>query len=72
MECKHGERVRREGVSARGPWVAHFCPTPKGSPDQCPPMFEDKQGGVKEAKPKPMTFEQGEKIISLLEKIAGL
>jgi len=41
-QCVHGERVRREGVSKKNgkPYVAHFCPAPKGSPDQCPPEFE--------------------------------
>lgn len=39
MVCKHGARVQRTGVSARGPWTAYFCPTPKGTPDQCKPNF---------------------------------
>lgn len=37
--CKHGERLYREGRSAKGPWKAYFCPTRKGDPDQCPPEF---------------------------------
>lgn len=38
--CQHGARVRREGVSARGPWVGWFCSTPKGTPGQCPADFK--------------------------------
>lgn len=41
MECKHGKRVRREGTSAKGPWVAHFCSQPKDSSDQCAPIWGD-------------------------------
>lgn len=33
--CLHGPRVFRSGTSAKGPWSAWFCPTPKGAPDQC-------------------------------------
>jgi hypothetical protein len=40
--CQHGNRVRRTGENARGTWVAHFCPTPKGAPDQCPAIWGDK------------------------------
>ena len=40
-QCVHGERQFRSGVSASTgkPWSAHFCPTPKGTPDQCAPEF---------------------------------
>ncbi|MFD0374698.1 hypothetical protein [Streptomyces sp. NPDC127112] len=38
--CQHGNRTRRTGTNARGEWVAHFCPQPKGSADQCKPIFE--------------------------------
>jgi len=38
--CVHGPRVRRTGNSSRGAWVGWFCPTPKGTPDQCKAEFE--------------------------------
>lgn len=37
--CKHGNMTFREGVGAKGPWKGYFCPTPKGTPDQCSPQF---------------------------------
>jgi hypothetical protein len=37
--CKHGEMTLRTGTSAKGPWKGHFCPTPKGTADQCEPQF---------------------------------
>lgn len=37
--CHHGERVHRQGNGARGPWEGYFCPSPKGTPDQCKPLF---------------------------------
>lgn len=37
--CHHGTMSRREGTSAKGPWKAYMCPSPKGTPDQCPPTF---------------------------------
>lgn len=37
--CAHGARTIRKGTSAKGPWVAAFCPTPKGTPGQCDPIF---------------------------------
>lgn len=40
MTCAHGIRVRRNGTSARGAWVGHFCPLAKGDPNQCKPIFE--------------------------------
>lgn len=47
MQCKHGDMVYREGFSQKTqkPWKGHFCPTPKGTPDQCPPQFIKEQGG---------------------------
>lgn len=33
--CQHGQRAPRSGASAKGPWKAWFCPTPKGTPGQC-------------------------------------
>ena len=37
--CRHGAMVHRSGNGAKGPWQGFFCPTPKGTPDQCPPQF---------------------------------
>jgi hypothetical protein len=42
--CKHGPRTGRNGVYKSGaragqPYKAWFCPSPKGTPDQCSPMF---------------------------------
>lgn len=38
--CTHGERVRREGESAKGPWVGYFCPLKRDNPAQCKPLFD--------------------------------
>jgi hypothetical protein len=37
--CKHGEMTFRTGQSAKGPWKGYFCPSPKGTSDQCEPQF---------------------------------
>lgn len=37
--CKHGPMTYREGSGKRGPWKGYFCPSPKGTPDQCEPQF---------------------------------
>ena len=37
--CVHGPMVYREGSSAKGPWKAYFCGTPKGTQGQCAPEF---------------------------------
>lgn len=37
--CKHGPMTKRQGTSAKGPWKAYMCPTPKGTPDQCEATF---------------------------------
>lgn len=37
--CAHGERKYVTGTSAKGPWAAYMCPTPKGTPDQCAPVW---------------------------------
>jgi len=39
--CAHGPMTARSGTSARGPWKAYMCPTPKGTPDQCKAQFID-------------------------------
>lgn len=41
--CQHGQRIGREGNGAKGPWRAFFCPTPKGTPDQCDPQWVDRK-----------------------------
>lgn len=40
MLCVHGAMVRREGTNAKGKWAGWFCPTPKGTPGQCPAKFD--------------------------------
>jgi len=37
--CKHGEMTKKTGASAKGPWKAFMCPSPKGTPDQCDPVW---------------------------------
>jgi len=42
--CKHGPMTHRSGVTKSGPnqgkpWTGWFCPSPKGTPDQCEPDF---------------------------------
>lgn len=39
--CKHGDMIFRSGVSQKTgkPWKGFFCPTPKGTPDQCQAEF---------------------------------
>lgn len=39
IQCAHGTRTTRTGNSAKGPWTGHFCPLPKGDPNQCKPIF---------------------------------
>ena len=38
-QCKHGNMVFREGVSARGPWKGWMCSAAKGATDKCDPIF---------------------------------
>ena len=38
-QCQHGPRTGRSGVGQKGPWKAWFCPTPKGTPNQCEAIF---------------------------------
>jgi hypothetical protein len=38
-QCKHGNMVFREGVSARGPWKGWMCSAVKGATDKCDPIF---------------------------------
>ena len=37
--CSHGVMTPRSGSGAKGPWKGYFCPTPKGTADQCSPIF---------------------------------
>ena len=38
--CKHGKLVWRESKpGAEKSWKGWFCPSPKGTPDQCAPKF---------------------------------
>lgn len=37
--CVHGVMTKREGSGAKGPWKGFMCPTPKGTADQCEPIF---------------------------------
>ena len=38
----YGKRQRRESKpGAARKWVGYFCPTPKGTPDQCDVVWED-------------------------------
>lgn len=39
QRCSHGEMTPRTGSGAKGPWRGWFCPTPKGTPDQCKAIF---------------------------------
>jgi hypothetical protein len=45
-KCQHGQRIGREGNGAKGPWRAYFCPTAKGTPDQCDPVWVDRKDGA--------------------------
>ena len=37
--CKHGEMRLRTGENDKGQWKGYFCPSPKGTPDQCKTIF---------------------------------
>ena len=38
-QCKHGAMNFRTGANAKGKWQAWMCPSPKGTPDQCEPIW---------------------------------
>ncbi len=38
-KCHHGVMTKRQGAGAKGPWKGYMCPSPKGTPDQCEPVF---------------------------------
>lgn len=37
--CNHGPMVGRKGTGQKGEWKGLFCPTPKGTADQCQPIW---------------------------------
>ena len=37
--CAHGVMTKRTGTGQYGEWRGYFCPTPKGTPDQCSPVY---------------------------------
>lgn len=37
--CQHGTMTKRNGAGPKGPWKAFMCPSPKGTPDQCEPIW---------------------------------
>ena len=37
--CTHGTMIARKGSGAKGEWKGLFCPTPKGTADQCQPVW---------------------------------
>lgn len=40
--CIHGPRNAKSGNGAKGEWKAWMCPTPKGTPNQCQPVWVQK------------------------------
>jgi hypothetical protein len=43
VSCSHGPMIGRKGNGAKGEWKGYFCPTPKGTPDQCQPQWLTKK-----------------------------
>lgn len=41
--CIHGTMIGRKGNGAKGEWKGFFCPTPKGTADQCQPQWLTKK-----------------------------
>lgn len=39
QQCAHGTMVKRTGQGQYGEWRGYFCPTPKGTSDQCKPVY---------------------------------
>jgi hypothetical protein len=37
--CKHGQMQHKSGVKNGKTWQGFFCPSPRGTPDQCAPEF---------------------------------
>lgn len=40
--CAHGVMTKRTGEGQYGPYKGFYCPTPKGTPDQCKPVYVKK------------------------------
>lgn len=40
--CAHGVRTAKSGNGKTGEWRAWMCPTPKGTPGQCDPIWVQK------------------------------
>lgn len=56
LACKHGNRTLRNGTGSNGrPWSAAFCPTPKGTADQCEAVWLDENGQPKAPSAKAQT-----------------
>lgn len=78
--CEHGTMVHREGEKNGKPWSGWFCPSPRGTPNQCAPIFERKGKTPQSDTPsapnghfeahRGLSFGQGEKMIELLKRIA--
>jgi hypothetical protein len=43
VSCSHGSMIGRKGNGAKGEWKGYFCPTPKGTSDQCQPQWLTKK-----------------------------
>lgn len=73
--CEHGDRIKRTGTNSRGNWTGWFCPQPKGSSDQCPPVFDRAANNTARAVPVGAAPAPGEtvvvlkKILAVLEKL---
>jgi hypothetical protein len=37
--CQHGQMTFRSGTKNGKDWSGYFCPTPRGTPGQCKPVF---------------------------------
>jgi hypothetical protein len=72
MNCEHGERVKRNGVSAKGPWTGHFCPLQKGDPNQCKPIFGDDEKPTAKADPYNPPVQSDALIVAIKDNTAAL
>ena len=75
--CTHGDRVYREGNGAKGPWKAWFCGTPKGTLEQCDPIWvkddpQPRATGQIGASGEAFMMEQLRGIREALERIAQI
>lgn len=66
--CNHGAMTRRQGEKNGRAWAGWFCSTPKGTADQCSPIF-DKQAKQASAPASQGNNPQLARIIELLEEI---